>query len=295
MTKYILSCDGGGVRGAASARFLELLEEHIGKKAKDCFDLFAGTSTGSIIAVGISVAGLSGKKLCELYNYDNANVIMNKSIWDKLLGLKQGEPKYDGKGKRKTLKKFFGEKLLDDAIKPTLVVTYDVEKRVSAVLKSSKKAKIKALDAVDASSAAPIYFPTRQVEQRWLIDGGVIANNPAMCAYAEGVKIWPKDTEIKILSIGTGKRTRKIDGKESADFGALGWITHDLMGVVMDESVVDYQCQTILGENYLRINSELADVNDDMDDCSRQNIGSLKRLGEKWFADNKEKLTKFFS
>jgi uncharacterized protein len=293
MAKYILSCDGGGIRGAASANFLAQLEKGSNKKLLETFDLFAGTSTGAIIAAGISVARMTGETLAGLYNYENANQIMDKSIWDKALGLAQAEPKYDGKGKKKVLKKYFKERLLRQAAKPTLVVTYDVESRKSAVLKSNTSRNIKALEAVDASSAAPSYFPTVKVGNRYLIDGGVVANNPSMCAYAEAKKLWP-DEEIKLLSVGTGKRTRKINGKKSMDYGAIEWMRHDLLGIVMDESVVHYQAQTILGDKYLRINSDLDEVNDDMDDCSRQNIASLKRLGQGWYNGNSDALAAFF-
>ena len=45
-----------------------------------------------------------------------------------------------------------------------------------------------------ATSAAPTYFPPEKIptddplQYYALIDGGVIANNPAMCAYAEAIK-----------------------------------------------------------------------------------------------------------
>ena len=291
--KYVLSCDGGGIRGAASAEFLNQIQSNLGIDVYKQFDLFAGTSTGAIIVIALAVKKMKTRKLVELYNYRNGNTIMNKSIWDRMLGLVQHEPKYDGKGKTRILKKYFGNSLLSDAEKPTLVVTYDVENRVSAVLKSTKPEKITAVQAADASSAAPMYFPTAKIGKRYLIDGGVIANNPAMCAYAEAKKLWP-DEDIKLLSVGTGKRTRSINGKDSMDYGFVDWIRHDLIGVVMDESVVEYQTRVILGDDYLRINSELKEVNDDMDDVSQQNIDSLIRLGKRWYDDNEQKLKEFF-
>jgi predicted acylesterase/phospholipase RssA len=209
---------------------------------------------------------------------------MNKSWWDRAAGLKQNAPKYDGVGKRRILQRYFGASLLTDAEKPTLVVTYDVEARVSAVLKSTHETPVSALDATDASSAAPLYFPTVRVGDRWLIDGGVIANNPALCAYAEAKKLWPGE-EIRVLSVGTGLRIRPIPGELSRSFGFLGWITHDLLGVVMDESVVDYQAKTLLGDRYQRVTSRLERASDDMDDCSRGNIEELGRLGGQWAQD----------
>ncbi len=284
MVKLILSVDGGGIRGAAAAEFLKQLESKMDKPIHETFDMFVGTSTGGIIAAAIGVLQMNADSLSGLYGYENANTIMEKSYWDRRLGLAQNQPKYDGKGKRSVLKKYFGDKTLNSAKKPTLVVAYDLEARRSAVLKSTAKEKISALDAVDASSAAPLYFPTVKVNKRWMIDGGVIANNPTMCAYAEAKQMWP-DSELKILSVGTGSNTRKIDGKESRDYGGVEWITHDLLGLVMDESIVAYQIKTILGDNYVRVNSRLEYANDDMDDCSRGNIDNLRRLGREWFQE----------
>jgi len=270
--KRILSLDGGGIRGAATAQFLKKLDAALPDSLYDTFDLFAGTSTGGIIAGAIGLLEKSGDALPDLYNYANANEIMDKSIWDRMAGFAQTEPRYDGTGKIAVLTKYFGDKNLNDAKKPVLVVAYDVEKRKSDVLKSNANTVIRAVDAMNATSAAPIYFPTAKVdgnEVRWLIDGGVIANNPAMCAYAEAKKLWPDD-EIRMLSVGTGSSNRPINGKDSQGYGALGWINHDLMGITMDESVVEYQAQVILGADYLRVNSELIGVQDDMDDVSQK-------------------------
>jgi patatin-like phospholipase/acyl hydrolase len=292
--RRILSLDGGGIRGAATAQFLKHLEADLnGQSLFEAFDLFAGTSTGGIIAGAIGLLKMNGSELPDLYCYNNANRIMNKSVWDKAMGFAQTEPRYDGKGKIEVLTEYFGDRKLNEAEKPLLVATYDVELRKSDILKSNGKETVRAVDALNATSAAPLYFPTAKVggeKVRWLIDGGVIANNPAMCAYAEAKKLWPDD-EIRMLSVGTGSRIRKINGEESQDYGALGWINHDLMGITMDESVVEYQCRVILGSAYLRVNSELIDVNDDMDDVSQGNINALKGLGDRWYAEFGAKAT----
>jgi|GEM_PF-209139 len=48
----ILSCDGGGIRGLLTAKIIERLESEI--PFLDRIDLFAGTSTGGIIALGLA-------------------------------------------------------------------------------------------------------------------------------------------------------------------------------------------------------------------------------------------------
>lgn len=288
MAKLVLSLDGGGIRGAASAEFLKELEAKLARPLAEVFDLFAGTSTGAIIAAALGAEGMTAEQIASLYEPDNAEKIMNKSLWDRAAGLIQSKPKYDGKGKRATLERYFGTTTLGQARRHTLIVTYDVGARVSAVLKSHhpEHASIRVVDAVDASSAAPVYFPTVNVAGRWLIDGGVVANNPTLCAYAEAKLLWPNE-ELRILSVGTGKRTRPISGPASREWGAIGWMTHDFLGVVMDESVVEYQARTLIGDDHLRVNSELTEetqVLDDLDETSKSNVENLKRLGRRWFS-----------
>src|SRR5690349_19267654 len=99
MTKLVLSLDGGGVRGAASARFLERLEQRLERPLNDAFDLFAGTSTGAIIAGALGVLGMSAAEISPLYSLENIQRIMDKSPWDRAAGLIQAGPKYDGVGK----------------------------------------------------------------------------------------------------------------------------------------------------------------------------------------------------
>ena len=288
--KKILSLDGGGIRGAATVEYLKMIEANEKKLIGGLFDMFAGTSTGAIIAGAIGVCGMGAEEVAGLYNYENSNIIMNQDFWDRKLGLVQNKPKYDGVGKRKVIDSYFGQKEFGEAKKPVIIPAYDVEKRKLKVFKSFKHSGTLAADIVDASSAAPCYFPTVKISQDYYIDGGVVANNPAMCAYAEARSMWPNE-EIKMLSVGTGITTRKINGEESKGYGCIEWAMHDLMGIVMDESAVHYQAKQILGQYYIRVNSVLDKVNDDMDDCSRGNLRALKDLAQKWFENSAESVS----
>jgi uncharacterized protein len=72
----ILSCDGGGVRGLITAMLLESLDA----KFLQNVSLFAGTSTGSIIALGLA-AGVPIKQIVELYNcMSNCNEIFSSYL-----------------------------------------------------------------------------------------------------------------------------------------------------------------------------------------------------------------------
>lgn len=128
--KLILSCDGGGIRGAATAIFLSRLEKAIGVKIADKFDMFAGTSTGGIIAGALGCLKMKGDDIAEIYSYANGNVIMDATYWDRIAGIVQTESKYDGKGKTQVLTQYFkGLTLKSAGNKEVLITAYDLKNR----------------------------------------------------------------------------------------------------------------------------------------------------------------------
>ncbi len=53
MIKYILSVDGGGIRGIIPAIILAEIEQRTRKPIAEIFDLVTGTSTGGIVVAGL--------------------------------------------------------------------------------------------------------------------------------------------------------------------------------------------------------------------------------------------------
>ncbi|MCW8093158.1 patatin-like phospholipase family protein [Alteromonas sp. ASW11-130] len=305
MPKLILSLDGGGIRGAATTQFLTLLENELqqkeSKSIRDFVDFYAGTSTGCIIALALATTQLSMDEINDLYNPATAKKIFkeNKGLFE-LDGL--NAPKFEAGGKTSTLKQKFGSAKLNDVPedKHVLAVSYDITRRRPVILKSTQAEHtlLKSYAVADASSAAPTYFPTIEMKikdtDRWLVDGGITANNPTMCAIAEAKRVWKSESisDLRVLSIGTGYRTRKINGPESQHWGKIGWITKgDIINLLADELVVGYQAFTILDAgNYIRVNSEMRvqqglphPPDDAMDDISTSNIKKLKDMGKWWF------------
>ncbi|QEY31192.1 patatin [Synechococcus sp. RSCCF101] len=306
MNKMILSLDGGGIRGAASAQFLSRVEDRLkreyGKSIRDYVDFYAGTSTGSIIALALATTKLTVNEICNLYNHENARAIFtdNRGFLE-IDGI--NAPKYESKNKTRVLKNAMREARLRDVAsgKHVLVVTYAIEKRQPMVIKSTDTAYRELLSyrIADASSAAPTYFPTRRLsignerKEVWLVDGGVVANNPTMCAIAEAKREWDTSIdEMRILSVGTGYRSRKINGPESRNWGAIGWFVRgQILDLLTDERIVAYQAITLARKGtYIRVDSDMEKKSwmqeppdDAMDDISRSNILKLKRMGDYWF------------
>ena len=282
--KYLLSLDGGGVRELATVIFLAKLEKALGEPLYKKFDFFIGTSAGAITAMALSIAKMGGDNLLDLWSEETFERILDSSLWDSKLGLMQINPKYDGKGKEQVLTEYFGNLKLGDASGDLAIVSYDIEERKPLLLTSYGNGNILAIDAGHASSAAPIYYPTARVGNRYLIDGGIVANNPVLHGYAEVKKLYP-DSNVKILSVGTGLNKRPLKGKASQKWGLIGWLMHDLFGLML-ESSLDHEIATeIIGKDYIRVNSPLGKVNRRLDDNNKSNLNNIRKMGEAWWQE----------
>jgi Ca2+-binding EF-hand superfamily protein len=297
--KLLLCCDGGGVRGLISATFLNCLEKELGCKLCDIFDLVAGTSTGSVIAGGIAGMGFSTHNVRKFYELDTLNRVMPKSITDRMLGVVQGESIYKLDGKVDVLEEYFGDKKVGDCLTDICIPVYNITKRTIETITKRKHKDVFLKDAVNASSCAPVYYPPWKIGDDWYIDGGVVANDPTMCALGEAISLWGEDTPIRILSIGTGLLYKKIDGEKAYQkkWGAIQWFNDgDFVNILLDSSAANLQAQDILGENYCRINDSLEPyhITEEIDDDSNTNFSNLIYMGEKLWELHKERVLEFF-
>ena len=288
--------DGGGVRTLASITFLKLLEKKLGVKIHEKFDFFIGTSAGAISCLALASKNFSAIDLEKIWAPNNLKKTMQSSSWELRLGLLQSNPKYTNVGKREVLKKYFGKTILGESNKPVAVLSYDIQKRSPVLFRSYDKEDkdISLVDAGDATSAAPIYYPTAKVGNRYLIDGAIVANHPVLHGYVEAKKLFP-DSEIRVLSVGTGLSKRSLNGEASMKWGIVGWLMHDLFGLMVESSLDHELAGEIIGEHYLRVNSAINSVNRRLDDRSSSNIQRVVKMGEDWWEQFGDRTVKLLS
>jgi patatin-like phospholipase/acyl hydrolase len=256
----ILSIDGGGIRGIIPARVLERLETHRPGIVQE-FDLYAGSSTGAVLAAGFA-HGFDPRFMRQMYQGFGKQVFAN-SIWDDLRDLKYilGAD-YSIDNLKALLERVIGEKTLGDLEKKVLIATFDLkdESRDPPRWKpkffhnypdSRGDSEERLVDVVIRSAAAPMYFPIYQ----GYIDGGVSAINPSMCALAQALNEGFLD--IRLLSLGTGNNPRWLD-EQNGDWGVYQWGLN-LVNIVMDggSEVADYQCRQILEDQYFRLQTQM--------------------------------------
>ena len=76
----VLSLDGGGIRGLVAATIIAKLEQDLGKQAYQMFDLMVGTSTGGILALGLSL-GIPASTLVQVYTTDASRIFCGGGKW----------------------------------------------------------------------------------------------------------------------------------------------------------------------------------------------------------------------
>lgn len=306
----VLSIDGGGIRGIIPSMVLAEIESRTGKRIAEMFDLVAGTSTGGILALGLTKPGqgsmpeYSAKKLIELYETEGGKIFFIPA-WHRIHsagGL--AEEKYPATGIEEVAKRYFGDVRLAQAHKEVLVTAYEIEKRGPWFFKRRKALDPNEgfnpfmRDVARATSAAPTYFEPLQLKvgsmgNRAFIDGGVHSNNPAMCAYVEARKIHPEENDFLVVSLGTGELTRNMPYEEVKGWGLALW-AQPILNVVFDgvADTVDYQLRELLsteeGEarRYYRFQTVLDIGKDDMDDASATNIAALKTKAQEIIDEN---------
>ena len=243
----ILSVDGGGIRGLIPALVLEELERRLNQELgeerplSDCFHLVAGTSTGGLIALGLTAPDPSGQRprlsaadLVRFYRDQGPRIFGG---WlQRLLSLGGWlGPKHSPAVLERVLRESLGEVKLRDALRDVVVTAYDMTRREPHFFKRWRAAESEArnpemVDAALATAAAPTYFPSHGIGDSALVDGGVFASNPTVAAVAEALKrtedepanLRPQD--LLVVSLGTGVHETGFGQREVRRWGKIGWI-----------------------------------------------------------------------
>jgi patatin-like phospholipase/acyl hydrolase len=143
MPKYrILSLDGGGLRGLITAQLLHRLTKapEISGWLNET-DLYAGTSTGGILALGLAI-GKSPDEICNLYK-NKGKKIFDDSIWDDIRDLgKTIGANYSNKNLKTELKRVFRDTKLSDISKKVAIPTFDLDNEATSPAERRWKPKI---------------------------------------------------------------------------------------------------------------------------------------------------------
>ena len=208
---FLLSMDGGGVRGLITCQTLIALTTRMKQLQPDCgplqsyFDYITGTSVGAIFALALSHAGIS-PELMRAFCFKFAEDVC------------KGTPTFSSKSMETCLKEALGANLkIRDSDKPRSIVTTVIGDKNPPVLHLicnyretgegdiMRSQEMMVWEAARASSAAPVYF--YPFNEKY-VDGGVMANNPTLDAMSEIFQQGKREgANVRlglVFSLGTG-------------------------------------------------------------------------------------------
>lgn len=332
----ILSIDGGGIRGIIPAKILCDLEEEAIKKdgpeARLCnyFDLVCGTSTGGIIAIGIAL-GMTAKEILSLYMENAQKIFPKKNI---VSALTQNIPFYDRKPLQKLLQECYGKctRNRDTRIhhcKTRLCIpTYDLDKGEVHVFKTDhlpqyhRDCHMPVVDVALATAAAPVYFSPHTFQYEDIgttnmntfinnVDGGVLANNPALIGLAEArYCICCPLENIEMLSLGTGTVNLK-EGRINKKMGIRYWINpqsehglriYEVMSSAQSLFIDNMMKMIYKGAGhsgkqrfkYVRA-QKMLDTNLPLDTTDKLSLGRLLSIGQELYKEHGEVMKPFLN
>jgi patatin-like phospholipase/acyl hydrolase len=135
----VLSIDGGGIRGIIPALVLAEIERRTERAACELFDLIAGTSTGGIIALGVTAPAPAGaeqggsgrprwsaRQMAGMYESEGPKIFHRSLVRtiETVDGLLM--QKYSASGLETALKHYLGKTHLSQALTDVLITSYDI-------------------------------------------------------------------------------------------------------------------------------------------------------------------------
>ncbi len=305
---YILSIDGGGIRGIYAAQLLANLEQKYHVAAQELFDFIAGTSAGAIIG-GAAATGIPMSKIVQLFETEGPHIFRKKWYRHPLLF-----SRYSKRQLEKPLAAHLPAIALNQISKPLMITCSDLSTGGSYLFRSNyleKQGKspppqhasqdspdgthrnVTLRQAVLASCAAPTFFDPNLMGKALLADGSFWANNPAIAALTEAISTLGQEIEkIKILSIGTGHSQNMYRNRRNWGF-ITGWGGQKITSYVLSvqSQATAEMAQRLLKERYLRINSIIHFW--ELDDVSQ--LAELKHLADRDFKTEAEKIQRFIN
>lgn len=322
MKKYkILSIDGGGIRGILPAMILNEIEQRLRIRTNnpnaylsDYFDMIAGTSAGGMLACSM-IYNHKGQRMdlakaVELFESGGPR-IFKKTAFSGIRRL--FDAIYPAKNIEAVLEETFGESTLSESHTEGLITAYDIDARAALIFDTTSARRTndrnyRLRDVARSTSAAPTYFPVSYIKSlngnpATLVDGGIFANDPSLCAIVEAKKkVWkeighePKVKDMYVLSIGTGRVSESYPYQKSKNWGTVSWVLPviDILQSAGAE-VISYQVSKLFSaeecsNQYVRLMPEIGSASAKMDDGTPENISKLKASAQNWIKANSNKL-----
>lgn len=304
--RRVLSIDGGGMRGIVPATILVELEALTGRQVPDLFDVVVGTSTGSMLAVGLNLPDASGSPKYRAADFIDMYRDLGPKIFHKNRSLfhffgNLMRPAYPADGIESVLADYFGDVKMSDLLADVSVPAINLESMHMHVFSTCKGQQDPSWDfhvrhTVRAATAAETFFPATRITSvdgsrtGTYVDAGLSTNNPSILGLSEA-GLLQSDASCLFLSLGTGEITRPINAAAASEWGEVQWL-HALLAMQGNAQasftslVIERFLDKQLGSDFHRCQVDLHEFPYAMDDTRAEHLDSYEEAARRWIDTN---------
>ncbi|RTL69273.1 MAG: patatin [Hyphomicrobiales bacterium] len=305
----VLAIDGGGTRGIIPALILQEIEKRTGQPIYRSFDLIAGTSTGAILALGLTrpsdadarEPAYTAADIVRFYEEHGAEIFPH---WPPAVRALRRifRPAYDVDTLEQIYATFFSDVRLQEALTNLLIPVYDIEdgRRVWFTALGTHS-QVLMRELVRGATAAPTYLPPARIYTHArnpaksavaAVDGALFANNPAQTAFEAAQTLRAgNDKSVLLLSLGTGATRRPAKFEEAWGWGVLGWMD-PLLEIAYSDPSIDHALRLVMEpkHTYVRLQPDLGSPAIALDDSAPATLARMREATRRYMSANAQEL-----
>lgn len=297
--RTVLAIEPGGVRGIIPATVLSWIEQVTGKPTAELFDVITGSSTGGILALGLTKpkegrAEYSAADLAGFYESDCASIFPNPTLNRIRTGYGVLGTLYPSSGIDGVLRRYFQDAPMSSALTRIVIPAFEYERYRQWYFRNGDDLLMR--EVARATSAAPTYLEPAQVlrngKSYTFIDGAMLDNAPASTGLREARRLFGAREPLLLVSLATGISPSPSRFDDVRKWGLVKWASQ-VPGLIMDANGMrrDHDLREELPTGlYYRYQTDIVAGHKAFDDWSEDNMAYLKDQARALIEDNEDSL-----
>ncbi len=292
----ILSIDGGGSRGIIPLTILNFLYNN-NINIIEKYEYYSGSSVGVLIIcmllsphINIDIKDINKLKdefmklVTKIFNNSYYNMITTLYGY---IG-----PKYNNIYLYNILKEYFGDLTIGDLKGKIIIPLFDILSNEIIIIDTENNSDFKIIDLIMASTAAPTYFKSYEIEYQnkkyIFVDNGVISNTQKTCII-DKLLLKYNIEDINMLCIGTGYFKYNFINNG----GLLNWMSNsNITNIFMIADIIreEYSTNILLKNRYKYINVKLDIIYNIIDIIDKKTLYKLVDTTIEYLENNKNNI-----
>jgi len=232
----MLVIEGGGAKGLFAIRVLDYLEKKTGKPVSQLYGVMGGTSIGSLLTSILSIPGEKGPKysaeeVLKVFAKGAEEALEPQALHKIFSGFGLFSPVLESQKYIESLRKAYGDTLFSEALNHLILYGFNLNTTKVMIMnnrgESLKNCNPVLYQLIGGTTAAYGISPSNRVllnnggEGQFLIDAGLIVNNPLLSMVFQINKLYPQK---KVLVTYISLHSKELAYRKDVQFyvGEIG-------------------------------------------------------------------------